>query len=363
MLSLSFLIQMILLYLRSKCRQRAVPGVEIIQVIHSLSGRLAALHYFRDTIQKTTKQDILWPVWCGKFELQAAKGHVSPSTVISTAVWYPSLIRRCKRAFSNQYCAHTMLHGFDLMGHFEQGFSFLLATVTGMLSKDVQELSEIDGRRLNRSGGQESTDAFYSMAVVHPKCARELLHQLMTFPAGVFDLDDHPFARVNRMPLAQHERVVEQEGNGQLYCCLWEDSLEDGGRADASITCDEFMDLTVKLLSTQKSIHLLSSLPQYWHAGEWKEPPTMLCCRVRACRRMEGAANNAVVPQLEQLHSLHTFHVYVWSHFKTVKRFWLVCFGMHVASFIAIETSFDDMQLDIFLDLVCVLLTMSIQYL
>jgi len=43
-----------------------------------------------------------------------------------------------------------MLHGFDLMGHFERGFSFLLATVTGMSSKDVQELSEIDGRRLNR---------------------------------------------------------------------------------------------------------------------------------------------------------------------------------------------------------------------
>jgi len=246
----------------------------IVQVIRVVSGRLAVLHYFRNVISNNSSQDIMWPVWCGKFQLEGNKGQVSPSTVISTPIWNPSLIKRCKRAFSNEYCARTMLHGFDLMRRFERGFSFLLASVKGMSLKDTQELREIDGRRLNRSGG-ESTDAFYRMAVVRPERARELLHRLTTFRAGILDVerDDHPFARANRMPLAQYERVVEQEGNGQLYC-LWEDSLEQDGE-DADITCAEFTELTVELLTTQKSIQLLSNLPEYWHAGEWQEPPTM----------------------------------------------------------------------------------------
>ena len=243
----------------------------IVQVIHRLSGRLAVLHYFQDTLQRNTKQDILWPVWCGKFQLYANKELASPSTIIATPIWYPSLIRRCKRAFSNEYCARTMLHGLDLVRRFERGFPFLLATVTGMSSKDVEQLSVVDGRRLNRLGG-ESTDAFHRMAVVHPARARELVHRLATVRAGILDMDDHPFARANRMPLAQYERVVEQEGNAQLYC-LWEDSLEEAEGEEMS--CEEFTELTKELLTTQKSIQLLSNLPEYWHAGEWQEPPTM----------------------------------------------------------------------------------------
>lgn len=247
----------------------------IVQVIQVVSGRLAVLFYFRNTIDSNTSQDICWPVWCGKFQLEGSRGQVSPSTVISTPIWYPSLIRRCKRAFSNEYCARTMLHGFDLMRRFERGFSFLLANIEGMSPKDAQELREIDGRRLNRSGG-ESTDEFYRMAVVRPERARELIHRLANFRAGILDIDDHPFRRANRMPLAQYERVVEQQNSGQLYC-LWEDSLEEGGDGaeDINISCAEFTQLTVELLTTQKSIQLLSNLPDYWIAGEWQDPPTM----------------------------------------------------------------------------------------
>jgi hypothetical protein len=144
-----------------------------------------------------------------------------------------------------------------------------------MSPKDTRELQEIDGRRLNRAGG-ESTDAFHRMAVVRPERARELVHRLSTFRAGILDMerDDHPFVRANRMPLAQYERIVEQESNGQLYC-LWEDSLEEGDGEDNDISCAEFTALTVELLTTQKSIQLLSNLPDYWNAGEWQEPPTM----------------------------------------------------------------------------------------
>lgn len=87
------------------------------------------------------------------------------------------------------------------------------------------QLSEIAGRRLNRSGG-ESTDSFYRMVVVCPERARELLHRLVTFRAGILDMDNtdnHPFAaraNNNRMPLAQYECVVEaQEGNG--HCIVF----------------------------------------------------------------------------------------------------------------------------------------------
>lgn len=245
----------------------------IVQVIRCLSGRLAVLHYFRNTITSNKSQDIMFPVWCGKFQLEGPKGQISPSTVISTPIWYPSLVKKCKRAFSNEYCTRTMLHGFDLMRRFERGFSFLLASVQGMSHKDTQQLREIDGRRLNRSGG-ESADSFYRMAVVRPERARDLLHRLTTFQAGMgIDRDENPFTRANRMPLAQYERVVKQERNGQIYC-LWEDSLEEGGD-DNDITPAEFTDLIVELLTTQKSIQLLSNLPEYWHAGEWQEPPTM----------------------------------------------------------------------------------------
>lgn len=245
----------------------------IVQVIRCLSGRLAVLHYFRNTISTNTNQDIMFPVWCGKLQLEGPKGQISPSTVISTPIWYPSLIKKCKRAFSNDYCTRTMLHGFDLMRRFERGFSFLLASVQGMSHKDTRILREIDGRRLNRSGG-ESTDSFYRMAIVRPERARDLLHRLTAFRAGMvgIDRDENPLTRANRMPLAQYERVVEQERNGQIYC-LWEDSLEEGD--DYDITPAEFTNHIVELLTTQKSIQLLSNLPEYWHAGEWQEPPTM----------------------------------------------------------------------------------------
>jgi hypothetical protein len=245
----------------------------IVQVIRCLSGRLAVLHYFRNTISTNTNQDIMFPVWCGKLQLEGPKGQISPSTVISTPIWYPSLIKKCKRAFSNDYCTRTMLHGFDLMRRFERGFSFLLASVQGMSHKDTRILREIDGRRLNRSGG-ESTDSFYRMAIVRPERARDLLHRLTAFRAGMvgIDRDENPLTRANRMPLAQYERVVEQERNGQIYC-LWEDSLEEGD--DYAITPAEFTNHIVELLTTQKSIQLLSNLPEYWHAGEWQEPPTM----------------------------------------------------------------------------------------
>lgn len=245
----------------------------IVQVIRCLSGRLAVLHYFRNTISTNTNQDIMFPVWCGKLQLEGPKGQISPSTVISTPIWYPSLIKKCKRAFSNDYCTRTMLHGFDLMRRFERGFSFLLASVQGMSHKDTRILREIDGRRLNRSGG-ESTDSFYRMAIVRPERARDLLHRLTAFRAGMvgIDRDENPLTRANRMPLAQYERVVEQERNGQIYC-LWEDSLEEGDNYD--ITPAEFTNHIVELLTTQKSIQLLSNLPEYWHAGEWQEPPTM----------------------------------------------------------------------------------------
>lgn len=245
----------------------------IVQVIRCLSGRLAVLHYFRNTISTNTNQDIMFPVWCGKLQLEGPKGQISPSTVISTPIWYPSLIKKCKRAFSNDYCTRTMLHGFDLMRRFERGFSFLLASVQGMSHKDTRILREIDGRRLNRSGG-ESTDSFYRMAIVRPERARDLLHRLTAFRAGMvgIDRDENPLTRANRMPLAQYERVVEQERNGQIYC-LWEDSLEEGD--DYDITAAELTNHIVELLTTQKSIQLLSNLPEYWHAGEWQEPPTM----------------------------------------------------------------------------------------
>jgi ubiquitin-conjugating enzyme E2 M len=245
----------------------------IVQVIRCLSGRLAVLHYFRNTISTNTNQDIMFPVWCGKLQLEGPKGQISPSTVISTPIWYPSLIKKCKRAFSNDYCTRTMLHGFDLMRRFERGFSFLLASVQGMSHKDTRILREIDGRRLNRSGG-ESTDSCYRMAIVRPERARDLLHRLTAFRAGMvgIDRDENPLTRANRMPLAQYERVVEQERNGQIYC-LWEDSLEEGDNYD--ITPAEFTNHIVELLTTQKSIQLLSNLPEYWHAGEWQEPPTM----------------------------------------------------------------------------------------
>jgi ubiquitin-conjugating enzyme E2 M len=245
----------------------------IVQVIRCLSGRLAVLHYFRNTISTNTNQDIMFPVWCGKLQLEGPKGQISPSTVISTPIWYPSLIKKCKRAFSNDYCTRTMLHGFDLMRRFERGFSFLLASVQGMSHKDTRVLREIDGRRLNRSGG-ESTDSCYRMAIVRPERARDLLHRLTAFRAGMvgIDRDENPLTRANRMPLAQYERVVEQERNGQIYC-LWEDSLEEGD--DYDITAAELTNHIVELLTTQKSIQLLSNLPEYWHAGEWQEPPTM----------------------------------------------------------------------------------------
>jgi ubiquitin-conjugating enzyme E2 M len=245
----------------------------IVQVIRCLSGRLAVLHYFRNTIFTNTNQDIMFPIWCGKFQLEGPKGEISPSTVMSTPIWYPSLIKKCKRAFSNDYCTRTVLHGFDLMRRFERGFSFLLASVQGMSHKDTRMLREIDGRRFNRSGG-ESTDSFYRMAIVRPERARDLLHRLTAFRAGMvgIDRDENQFTRANRMPLAQYERVVEQERDGQMYC-LWEDSLEEGD--DYDITPAEFTNHIVELLTTQKSIQLLSNLPEYWHAGEWREPPTM----------------------------------------------------------------------------------------
>jgi hypothetical protein len=142
-----------------------------------------------------------------------------------------------------------------------------------MSHKDTRILREIDGRRLNRSGG-ESTDSCYRMAIVRPERARDLLHRLTAFRAGMvgIDRDENPLTRANRMPLAQYERVVEQERNGQIYC-LWEDSLEEGDNYD--ITPAEFTNHIVELLTTQKSIQLLSNLPEYWHAGEWQEPPTM----------------------------------------------------------------------------------------
>ena len=40
----------------------------ILRVIRYLSGPMAVLRYFRDTIASNTKQDILWPVWYGKLQ-------------------------------------------------------------------------------------------------------------------------------------------------------------------------------------------------------------------------------------------------------------------------------------------------------
>jgi hypothetical protein len=241
----------------------------IVQVIRCLSGRMAVLHYFRDTIASNTKQDILWPIWYGKLQFDVTELK-APTSMIATPIWYPSLIRRCSHAFATEYQARTMLHGFDVMRRFERGFNFVLATVTGITSKDCEELSSVDGRRLNRFGG-EGASAFYRMAVVPPLRARELLHRLATLRAG---------AAADRMvnidlPIAQYERIVGDEGEGssQLFC-LWEDGERD--LASACISCREFTDDVVGLLTTRKSILLLSNLPEYWHAGDWAEPPTMM---------------------------------------------------------------------------------------
>jgi cytosine/adenosine deaminase-related metal-dependent hydrolase len=149
------------------------------------------------------------------------------------------------------------------MRRFERGFNFVLATVTGISSKDCEELRAVDGRRLSRLRG-EGPNAFYRMTVVHPIRARELLHRLATLRAG---------AAADRivnddLPIAQYERIVgaEGEGSSQLFC-LWEDGERE--LAAARISCQEFTDEVVGLLTTRKSILLLSNLPEYWHAGDW----------------------------------------------------------------------------------------------
>jgi ubiquitin-conjugating enzyme E2 M len=244
----------------------------IVQTILWLAGHMAVLYYFRDTIASNTRQDILWPVWCGKLQLNVSKEQElkAPSSMIATPIWYPSLIRRCKHAFANEYHARTMLHGFDVMRRFERGFNFVLATVTGISAKDCEELRLVDGRRLNRFGG-EGANAFYRMAVVPPIRAREMLHRLATLRAG---------AATNRvenadLPIAQYERIVgaEGEGSSQLFC-LWEDGERDV--ATAHISCQEFANEVVEFLTTRKSIQLLSNLPEYWQANEWAEPPTLM---------------------------------------------------------------------------------------
>ena len=222
----------------------------IVQVIRCLSGRLAVLHYFRDTLQKNTRQDILWPVWCGKFQLEADRGRMAPSAVICTPIWYPSLIRRCKQVIECR-AGCRLEREIDLMGRFERGSCFILATVTGMSSKDVTQLLDVGGRL---QGAR--TDSVRRMAVVHPARARELLQRL----TAILNTDDRRFSRANRMPLAQYERVVEQEGNGQLYC-LWEDEVEEakGGKMSHEI----FTELIVELLTKKKSIQVFCNLPEH----------------------------------------------------------------------------------------------------
>ena len=248
----------------------------IVQAIHRLSGRLAVLHYFRDTLQKNTNHDILWPVWYGKFQLQADRVPVAPSAVISTPIWYPSLLHHCKHAFvpytnrfkrdfewmgpfeQDYFSGHhqrdfgrTSPFGrnfdfigrrqrdFDFMGRLEQGFPFLLATVTGMSSMDVAQLLDL-GDRLRG----ECTDVFHRMAVVNP--------------ARALDRENH-IASARRMPLAQYERVVEQEGNGQLYC-FWKAELEESEEGESLYV--ELTELIVELLIAQRSVQLLSNLPE-----------------------------------------------------------------------------------------------------
>jgi hypothetical protein len=96
------------------------------------------------------------------------------------------------------------------------------------------------------------------------------LHRLATLRAG---------ATADRivntdLPIAQYERIVGADGedSSQLFC-LWEDGERDWA---ARISCPEFTDEVVGLLATRKSTLLLSNLPEYWHAGDWAEPPTMM---------------------------------------------------------------------------------------
>jgi hypothetical protein len=244
----------------------------IVQEIQWLSGHMAVLHYFCATIDTNTKQDILWPVWCGKLQLHETNEQKprAATSMIATPIWYPSLIRRCRHAFVNEYHARTMLHGFDVMRRFEQGFKFVLATVTGFSALDCEELRWVDGRRINRFEGEDA-NALYRMAVVSPLRAQHLLHRLATLREG---------AATNRienadLPIAQYERIVRAEGGGssQLFC-LWEDGERDV--ASTRISCQEFTDEVVEFLTTRKSLRLLSTFPEYWHAGEWAEPPTMI---------------------------------------------------------------------------------------
>jgi hypothetical protein len=263
----------------------------IVQATQCLSGHMAVLHYFRDTIASNTKQDILWPVWFGKLQLNGSDEQepIAPTSVIATPIWYPSLIRRCKHSFSSEYHAssesHTraMLHGFDVMRRLERGFNFVLATVTGISAEDCEELRAVSGRRLNRLSSDGAVLS-YRMAAFSPVRAQMLLHRHATLRARA----EARGAQANRwavaaadpienahLPIAQYQRIVSAKGEGssQLFI-FWDDGQPNV--APALISCQEFTNEVVELLAARKSVQLLSSLPEYWHAGEWAEPPTMM---------------------------------------------------------------------------------------